>query len=327
MLKLKEDYYKDIEDYLQQYLYDTFYMPLLAILDENKLTPKKQLVNSINSLLSALNKGTITYNDREFKGSFNIAVSKELSKFAIFDKRSKSWKVKNVAALPASVNATIVETKSRIQKLNEDLELLFSNLEDRFNSDIEPLLNTPIESTIDKMQEQLGEDFLDIRVSPTLTEDQKIAFAKDYNLNQTLNIKNWNTEQVIRLRDMVTRLNMTGFNKISLTELIQREWDVTRNKAKFLARQETSLFLSKFRKEQSKKAGINRYKWSTSHDEKVRPKNGNKHTKGNNHKMLDGKVFFYGDPPIIDTKTGRRAEPGEDFNCRCVAIPVIREAA
>lgn len=59
--------------------------------------------------------------------------------------------------------------------------------------------------------------------------------------------------------------------------------------------------------------GVTEYVWSTSDDERTRP----------DHKALDGKRFAYADPPVSNKTTGTRANPGEDYGCRCVAIPVI----
>ena len=54
-------------------------------------------------------------------------------------------------------------------------------------------------------------------------------------------------------------------------------------------------------------AGITKYKWSTSRDGSVRPE----------HKTNNGKIFNWDRPPA---KTGN---PGFDYNCRCVAIPIL----
>lgn len=323
MLMMKDSYYINIEKYLKQYLFQTFYLPMLAIIREQSGIDIK--LNAISNIVSSLKSGKITYDNGEFKGAFNIGVSKALNKFADFDDRSKSWKVKNVSLIPANINAAIVEVSAKNESVDKELNSLFDNLEDRFNDDIDPELKTPIEKTIDQMQDQMQDDVKGLGIQLTMTPDQRQAIVDDYNINQDLNIKDWNFDQVQRLRDTILKIRETGYNKINLKQLIEREWDVSSNKAKFLARQETSLFLSKFRREQSKHAGIRKYKWSTSGDERVRPEDGSKFTPGNNHKRLHGKVFSYGDPPIVDTKTGRRAEPGEDFNCRCVAIPVAGE--
>lgn len=317
MLIMKESYYKNIEKELEEYLYQTFYIPLLAII-ENPI-----YYNSTNDVIIALKKGTISFKDGEFKGKFNIKISKELSRFAKFDKRSKSWKVESMVKVPSDIKGAVSIVASENEQMQSEMNTLFDNLDDRFNQNIEPIIQTSIGKTIDEMQVQLEQDLSSIGIPLTLTDDQREALIKDYNNNQHLNIKNWDYEQVQRLRDTVTRTNEIGFSKSSLKEMIETEWGVTANKAKFLARQETSLFLSKFRREQNLRVGVRKYIWSTSQDEKVRPEDGTKMTPGNNHRMLNGKMFFYGDPPIVDTKTGRRAEPGEDFNCRCVAKSVL----
>lgn len=323
MLKMREKYYKKTENYLELLFYDTFYKPILGILKGNDLMPEKVLLNKLNSLILAISKGVVTFDNDEFKGSFNISMSKELNKFADFDSRTKTWKVKDFSKVPSSVIAASVEMKRKTDQLNEELQTFFDGLEERFEYGIEPKLDTPIGETIDGFQSEVTKDLESISIEVQLTEEQKNNLIEDYNNNQSLSIKKWNNEQVQRLRDAVSKIQFTGYNKSSLRDILMYEWNVSKNKAQFLSRQETSLLLSKFRREQNLKAGVRKYKWSTSLDERVRPEDGNKFTPGNNHKRLHGKVFFYGDPPIVDTKTGRRAEPGEDFNCRCIAIPVI----
>ncbi len=51
-------------------------------------------------------------------------------------------------------------------------------------------------------------------------------------------------------------------------------------------------------------ANTERYVWRTQRDERVRP----------SHRMNDGRIFSWSDPP----STGH---PGEDYNCRCEAVP------
>ena len=67
-------------------------------------------------------------------------------------------------------------------------------------------------------------------------------------------------------------------------------------------------------------AGVKEYIWRSSGDERVRAC----------HRELDGKTFRYDDPPAMwyMTKrgkiyTGRHCNPGEDYQCRCVAKPVF----
>lgn len=64
---------------------------------------------------------------------------------------------------------------------------------------------------------------------------------------------------------------------------------------------------------QQQDAGVQEYIWSDSGDSRVR----------SGHHRLNGKKFRWDDPPVVDERTGRRCHPGEDFQCRCVAIPVF----
>ena len=44
------------------------------------------------------------------------------------------------------------------------------------------------------------------------------------------------------------------------------------------------------------------------------------------HGILEGKIFSWNNPPIT-TPPGepeRRNNPGQDYNCRCFAIPIVR---
>lgn len=63
----------------------------------------------------------------------------------------------------------------------------------------------------------------------------------------------------------------------------------------------------------SEDLGIETYTWDTSNDSRVRP----------DHRRLNGKVFAWNDPPVVNLKTGRRAHPGGDFYCRCLALPNV----
>lgn len=54
-------------------------------------------------------------------------------------------------------------------------------------------------------------------------------------------------------------------------------------------------------------AGVEQYQWITQLDERVRPTHASKH----------GRIFFWTEPPA-DT-----GHPGHDWNCRCIADPVV----
>lgn len=92
-----------------------------------------------------------------------------------------------------------------------------------------------------------------------------------------------------------------------------QQYGASKAKAKFLARQETSLLMSKYQEERFKDLGITHYKWSGADDQRERP----------DHKLLNGKIFRFDDPPVTNRSTGAKNNPGEDFNCRCIAIAIV----
>lgn len=57
--------------------------------------------------------------------------------------------------------------------------------------------------------------------------------------------------------------------------------------------------------------GVRRYIWQTREDDVVR----------HSHELVNKRIFEYGKPPA---ETGR-LEPGEDFGCRCIAIPIVED--
>lgn len=91
----------------------------------------------------------------------------------------------------------------------------------------------------------------------------------------------------------------------SLAKEVRRIGDVTESRAKLIARDQTSKMNSAFNQVRQTSVGINKYTWSTSHDERVRSR----------HRENDGKVFSWDQPPE------RTGHPGHDVQCRCVAIP------
>ena len=60
--------------------------------------------------------------------------------------------------------------------------------------------------------------------------------------------------------------------------------------------------------------GFEYYVWTTRKDNKVRP----------DHARLEGRICNWSDPPVVDLRSGRRAHPSGDYNCRCTAAPLSK---
>lgn len=96
-------------------------------------------------------------------------------------------------------------------------------------------------------------------------------------------------------------------------EEILRSNEVAKSRAMLIARTEVARTASNLTEARAKAVGADQYIWRTSGDGDVRE----------DHKVLNGKVFSWDDPPIADIRYGRRANPGCIYNCRCYAEPII----
>lgn len=99
---------------------------------------------------------------------------------------------------------------------------------------------------------------------------------------------------------------------------VKHLYDITDNRAKFIARNEIGNLNAITTKNRQKEAGINCYEWSTSRDERVRE----------SHREKEGNLYYWlrSTPGEINGRKVYPApalHPGMDYNCRCVAIPII----
>lgn len=85
-----------------------------------------------------------------------------------------------------------------------------------------------------------------------------------------------------------------------------------KNRATLIARTETARAASVLTEARARNIGAENYVWKTAGDWKVRP----------SHRALQGTVHSWDDPPLSDPPD-HHSHPGQIFNCRCVALPVL----
>lgn len=104
-----------------------------------------------------------------------------------------------------------------------------------------------------------------------------------------------------------------GLRVEEIAKRLEDRFRISTTRAAFVARDRVGKLNGALTQRRHENIGITEYRWSTSKDERVRP----------GHRRLDGLVFEYLKPPVVDERTGRRANPGQDFQCRCNAIPIF----
>lgn len=309
----KDEYYEGVQKELEYYLYSLIYKSLVVFLREN-LEIKIQNAKT-TSLSTALRHNKINYLDGYFTGKFNSSISRELEKLgAVWSVRKKGYKL-DLLRVPVDIRESIAtgiiklsDEKASISKILSDTKIIAGQLTFKFAFDKQ------LERIFKDLDVQFVKTVSDsISVSPEITKGIRKALTEKYNTNMDLYIKDWQEEAIVRLRTKVEKHMLEGFRADTLERIIVNEFQVSKQKAKFLAMQETSLITSKFKEERYKEIGINKYRWSTSGDVRVR----------DTHKHLNRKIFSFDNPPVTNEQ-GDRNNPGEDYGpCRCLAIPIF----
>lgn len=126
-------------------------------------------------------------------------------------------------------------------------------------------------------------------------------------------IKTIPDDSLSKMRELVFEGYRNGTPTTYIVKEIQRVYGMDRRHAQLIARDQTAKLNGAITRRQQEDAGITEYIWSTSGDSRVREA----------HAALNNKRFKWNDPPVVDAKTGRRCHPGEDYQCRCVALAVF----
>lgn len=304
-------YFESVEKQLRRTFYEILYAPLLAVLEKANAQPAQIFNASESALTDALQSGRIQYSNGIFSGEFSASIAKGLRGLgATFDPRSRVYRIDSSRVPPwvvAEATAYAMKAKSAHEELLRVLNETVAHLESLVR-------DHPVNAdrSIDAIQDGFKPAANQLAIAPKLSEQAKAELKREYTKNMELWVDKFTREEIVALRQRV-ELNATqGYRFDRLTASIKQRYSVSENKAKFLARQETSLFLAKFREKRFGDAGITRYRWNTAHDERVRPF----------HKALNNQVFSYSQPPVTNEK-GDRNNPGQDYNCRCVDIPVL----
>lgn len=295
------------------------YLPLIRELGITSSTIK----NSTDDLLDAIRTGQIVYYRGHFTGRFNATLSRELRRIgAEWDRKQGSWKVPQ-SKLSIEMRNVISGAKAKFEQMASSIDKKISEFipaEIAEKLKVENIFDTTLWKTEKKFQDSVR----NITIAPELSDQERRRIATEYTQNLQLYIRDFAENETANLRKNIQAATLAGFRRENLAKEIEASYEVSKNKAKFLARQETTLMMTKYAQVRFQDAGVNEYKWNCvnmPHQAKGAP-----YRKGDvrhDHGILDGKIFSWDDPPIVNKK-GERKNPGQDYNCRCIAIPVVK---
>ena len=144
-------------------------------------------------------------------------------------------------------------------------------------------------------------------ISGELTDIIKATVAENVAL-----IKSIPQQYLGNVQQAVMR-SIVGGGKTHLVTYLQKQHHLTYARAKMITLDQTRKAYQGMSAERIRRAGVKCFEWRhvpSNHPRKL-------------HEELDGKIFEYAKPPIIDKITGEKGLPGQLINCRCMALPVI----
>lgn len=196
---------------------------------------------------------------------------------------------------------------------NDRLAASFKQLETLYNSIDGPIQEVSSEfvnsaNRINKkrfyaaVENSIGIDMQRLVDSEGLTN----VLQSSVNENVSL-IKSIKNEYFKKIQTIIYNGTIQGNSSKSMIQLISEAGKVNTNRAKIIARDQSSKINSALTRIRSTELGSESYVWRTAEDDRVRP----------THKAHNGKIYRWDKPPA-DT-----GAPGDDVLCRCVAIPII----
>ena len=303
--------------------------------------------NDKSLILESLNNGDIFYSNGYFKAvnKFSNALYMEFKSLgAEYIKTEKGFKFEEMPKWLEKVVTDIATARQiQLQQINsylQDLELNLNHYVENmiFDDEVERILydaNGEIKARVKGLNV----------IEPELTKQQAETLAKDYTNNMQLSIKKWTSNNISNMRQEVQSMVLDGLREDSIRKLLTTKYDKElykqtlqkqpknlskkelemwykkqkrrfMNKAKFLAQNETSILLNHYKKESYQAMGFNEFIWNTIMDTHERQL----------HADLNGRIFSFDSPPIVDDRTGQRGIPGDAFGCRCSFTPIRRDS-
>lgn len=290
-----------------------YYKPMLDILKP------KSVNNDENVIIDAVKSGLLYYQNGAFyskSGRFSNRIALELEKIGA--RYSKYGRCYRISKLPTNI-AWIVETTkakvfSDVLAIKKMLDFSIGSLDEI----IKHLKVTDVaEAMFQDLQDRTYKMFQQNKIqtiAPKMTDFRAKEMAENYTDSLEYYIKDWQQNEIVKMREVVGQMAIDGESRVTIANYIESQFKVSQRKAKFLARNESSIAVAEYLKAKYEEEGFEEFKWITNIDGREREL----------HKELNGKIFRFDDPPVIDERTGQRGLPGETYNCRCKFIPVLK---
>lgn len=224
-------------------------------------------------------------------------------------KETDSTTVTNAARVNAfdfrKFTGSLKAIKKKIFK-SKAFEDVFKNMTNVFDR-----IDKKVKKTITK---QYKKKKFDIPEQALKASSQQLKDAAELNVALISSIADKHSEN---LENAVMSAVKGGSNFETVIAEVEKQSTKGRAYAENIARDQVAKTYAAINEERAKATGFPGYEWASTNDGKTRP----------THAALDDTFHLWAEPPLIKgegKQPDRNLHPGEDYNCRCIAVPAFQ---
>lgn len=316
--------YEELEEAISRFFRQEIYYPLLEELGVRDLRSiQNAREEDLDILARALASGQLRFYRGVFTGRLSSKISRGLRSLgAKWDVRQGSFRIPH-RDLPPQIQIAIGASEAKFERV---VRSMTEQLKDVSPEQVAARLDlTPyFDRSIFRVGKDIADSLTAIKVEPQLSKIARRRLAEEYGQTLYLPIQDFLKKETEALRLRITQHAFAGGRYETLAKEIQASYGVSQRKAKFLARQETSLLMAKFKQVRYEEAGSEGYFWGCvkmPHQQKGQP-----YQPGcvrYYHAKNEGKYFSWREGAVVNDK-GERKHPGQDYGCRCFPRVAMR---
>lgn len=184
----------------------------------------------------------------------------------------------------------------------------------RVNTGAQRIAGDFVQSALKKSERDLKKSAgIDVFSGSTVMQDYlKASAQQNVQLIQSIPARYLEEVETLLIANM-----RSGMRPGYIVSALVDQYGITQRRAKFIARDQTGKIQGEINERQQRSAGFDYFRWLDSDDRRVRDR----------HRKIAEKVTAYG-PGVYRwdnlplSQDGVPIRPGQDYNCRCTAVPV-----
>lgn len=153
-------------------------------------------------------------------------------------------------------------------------------------------------------------------IKPSIYTSERTKGVLEGAIEQNVNLIKGLSDDVLKnIHTIVHEATVNGNGVEDIYNNLRTQYHLIERRAKLIAYDQTRKITSQLTNQRARDAGAEEFEWLHSgkdaHPRRL-------------HQQLNGKIFRYDDPPVIQEKPRIKGLPSQLINCKCQAIPVFR---